>query len=304
MLNHNRVLISMLAGVGAVAGSAGATTVEFDLGVSNDGDAFQQVDWFQFEQPTNPAASVTSDPDPDNGWTITLTRTDGDGAPLAGGRNRDPFDATLGGSFTLDNVYIDFIVGFEFLAINNLDPAKAYDVRLIMFDDNANDGRTQSVFNATAGADDFLGTSDGPGVGAAGVLDNDQAYSILATGLSPDATGVLNFRYENTSTGVRSITNGVIVTEVGGGLDPADLDLDGDVDDADFALFFAAFSGPGVPSGNPAADLDGDTDTDDADFGLAFAAFTGPGTPAAAVPEPASLALIGLGGLLIARRRH
>ncbi len=85
--------------------------------------------------------------------------------------------------------------------------------------------------------------------------------------------------------------------------DPADLDLDGDVDDADFALFFAAFSGPGVPTGNPAADLDGDTDTDDADFGLAFAAFTGPGA-AANVPEPAGLVMLGLGCLAATRRRR
>ncbi len=82
-----------------------------------------------------------------------------------------------------------------------------------------------------------------------------------------------------------------------------DLDQDGDVDDADFALFFAAFSGPGVPTGNRAADLDGDNDTDDADFGLAFAAFTGPGG-AANVPEPAGLVLMSLGGLLAARRRR
>ncbi len=85
--------------------------------------------------------------------------------------------------------------------------------------------------------------------------------------------------------------------------DPADLDLDGDVDDADFALFFAAFSGPGVPTGNPAADLDNDGDTDDADFGLAFAAFTGPGG-AASVPEPAGLVVLGMGLLTLASRRR
>ncbi len=67
---------------------------------------------------------------------------------------------------------------------------------------------------------------------------------------------------------------------------PADLDGDGDVDDADYGVLFAAFSGPGVPTANAAADLDGDGDVDDADFGLAFAAFTGPGAQAAAASPP------------------
>ncbi len=61
---------------------------------------------------------------------------------------------------------------------------------------------------------------------------------------------------------------------------PADLDVDGDVDDADFGIAFAAFTGPGGSSTSP-ADLDDDGDVDDADFGIAFAAFTGPLTPQA-----------------------
>ncbi len=84
---------------------------------------------------------------------------------------------------------------------------------------------------------------------------------------------------------------------------PADLDGDSDVDDADFGLAFAAFTGPNNgPSNNPSADLDSDGDVDDADFALAFAAFTGPGG-AANVPEPASLgAMMGVVGIWAGRR--
>ncbi len=85
---------------------------------------------------------------------------------------------------------------------------------------------------------------------------------------------------------------------------PADLDLDGDIDDADFAIAFANFTGPdNGPANNPAADLDLDNDVDDADFALAFAAFTGP-ADAVYVPEPAAGVLLGVIALVTIRRKN
>ncbi len=115
-----------------------------------------------------------------------------------------------------------------------------------------------------------------------------------------DSNGVVDLFFEAADTGAFSSNDfGLYHLAISVTL-PADLDNDGDVDDADFGLAFAAFSGPGVPTGNPDADLDGDGDVDDADFGLAFAAFTGPGA-AANVPEPAS-AVAALSLLLFVRR--
>jgi hypothetical protein len=93
----------------------------------------------------------------------------------------------------------------------------------------------------------------------------------------------------------------------GGPALPGDTDGDGDVDDADLGVAFANYTGPLAPNtgGKTAADgdVDGDGDVDDADLGAAFAAYTGPTAPAA-VPEPTSLALIGIGGLALIRRRR
>ena len=93
------------------------------------------------------------------------------------------------------------------------------------------------------------------------------------------------------------------------GDEPGDVDGDGDVDLADVGHFEAQFGMSGLPVppiGPNSADLDedGDVDLDDLVFIRDNYGYVSPEAPSAATPEPATMSVLTLGGLVVLRRRR
>jgi len=86
---------------------------------------------------------------------------------------------------------------------------------------------------------------------------------------------------------------------------PGDADSSGFVDDDDLAILLSNWEqDPGTITTWELGDFTEDTDVDDDDLAVLLGNWTGAPPAGAAVPEPATLALLGLGGRAMLRRRR
>ena len=146
---------------------------------------------------------------------------------------------------------------------------------------------------------------------ASGNASEDDLYTTITVVFTPteeDHSALLGrdvtLRFRGATTSA-TIDNVIVDVDGGAVALPGDTNGDNDVDDSDLGTSFANYTGPVGDVGKTAAegDTDGDGDVDDSDLGTSFANYTGPLSPTA-VPEPTSLALLGLGGLAMIRRRR
>jgi hypothetical protein len=198
--NAALVVVAMIAGT-----ASQAATVTFDLGETNNN--MVEAGTIEVGAAFGGSSSPVSVTDFGSGYTIDVLV--GNNQTLMLGRTRT-LDKT-GGTFTLDDLYADFIIRVGGIELSNLLPNTAYDIEFIMYDDDEpNETVVQTVTNTTDGASDVIGQVSWD-VNTQ-LLSND-AQRLLAAEVVSDGLGQLTFTLSGVGNGGNVLVNGVTVTQ-------------------------------------------------------------------------------------------